>query len=38
MKRKLVENLVGEATSYTNFVVIKLRAIYLRLLATVKMS
>jgi hypothetical protein len=32
-KLKFVENLINEAASYTNFVVIKLRAIYSRLLA-----
>jgi hypothetical protein len=33
MKLKLVKNLINETASYTNFVVIKSRAIYSRLLA-----
>jgi len=32
-KLKLVKNAINEAASYTNFLVIKSRAIYLRLLA-----
>jgi hypothetical protein len=33
MKLKLVKTLINEASSYTNFVVIKSRAIYSRLFA-----